>query len=212
MNRVNTYPTEKHTVYVDEENNSRLMLSDSGALEYIGAPSGNGGKKSSGVAVSSFLGYENYGGNYTFHELTAAAASLLGSLKKIALGLMGGDAKPGLISVSGGETELELVFAYFYDNYRITGLDATVKMKFSGGRLTALELVPAEITVGKLCVSIPQRWAAARLYADLSRDEKSDEEVLTAEFVPVYKYVSNSKIAPVWAILTDGQKAGNPAD
>ena len=182
--QVGTYESENYKVYLGAS--GKLKLSDSGTLEYTAVSSGDGQSPSGGVSVSSFLGYESYGGNYSYSELLTAAASLLGSIKEISPELLGGDAQPGLTSVYGGESGLKLEFGYFYDNYRMVGLETAISIEFSGGSLVRLEVIPADIAAGGLCVSIPQSWAAARLYTDVAGYAQSGAEPVSAEFVPVY--------------------------
>ncbi len=158
--RVAPYHSKGYTIYLGES--GRVRISDTGGIDYTAVSSA--GSTGGGVPVSSFLGYERYGGRYTYFELLTAAASLLESISEISPDLLGGEAVPGLISVSAGEAGLKMVFGYFYDNYRIIGLGPAVTLAFADGMLTELALTPASITKGGLCVSLPQEWAIKHLY------------------------------------------------
>jgi hypothetical protein len=158
--RVAPYHSKGYTIYLGES--GRVRISDTGGIDYTAVSSA--GSTGGGVPVSSFLGYERYGGRYTYFELLTAAASLLESISEISPDLLGGEAVPGLISVSAGEAGLKMVFGYFYDNYRIIGLGPAVTLAFADGMLTELALTPASITKSGLCVSLPQEWAIKHLY------------------------------------------------
>lgn len=167
--RVAPYHSKGYTIYLGES--GRVRFSDAGGIDYT-AVSSSVTAGTGGVPVSSFLGYERYGGRYTYFELLTAAASLLDSLSVISPDLLGGEAVPGLISVSSGDDGLKLVFGYFYDNYRITGLGPAVTLTFADGMLTQLALTPASVTRAGLCVSLPQEWAIKHLYELALADDK----------------------------------------
>lgn len=170
--RVAPYRSQGYTIYLGES--GRVRFSDAGGIDYMAVSPGGTGK--GGVPVSSFLGYENYGGRYTFYELLGAAASLLDKIESITPELLGGDAYPGLVSVSAGDEGLELAFGYFCDGYRIIGLGPAITMTFADGALTNLAMTPARITKGGACVSLPQSWAIIHLYRDIAAAEGSNDQ------------------------------------
>lgn len=179
--RVAPYRSQGYTIYLGES--GRVRFSDAGGIDYTAVSSGNKAG-SGGVPVSSFLGYENYGGRYTFFELLNAAASLLEKLKVISPDLLGGEAYPGLVSVSAGDAGLELVFGYYYDNYRIIGLGSAITMTFSGGALTRLAITPARVVKSGARVSLPQNLAIMHLCREsLAADAQPAElSVLTMAY------------------------------
>ncbi|HPT84429.1 MAG TPA: hypothetical protein PK778_00320 [Bacillota bacterium] len=158
--RVAPYRSQGYTIYLGES--GRVRFSDAGGIDYAAVASGAAGK--GGVPVSSFLGYQNYGGRYTFFELLDAAASLLDKIESVSSDLIGGDAYPGLLSVTAKDGGIELTFGYFFDGYRIVGLGPAVKMAFYDGALVKLELTPARVAKGGACVSLPQSLAVMHLY------------------------------------------------
>jgi hypothetical protein len=194
--RVDPYESKGNKIYLGET--GKLIISDSGELEYTEV-SVSDDKSVGGISVSSFLGYENYGGNYSYYELLTAAASIIDSLKQISPLLLGADAYPQLVSISGGDSGLNLVFDYFYDNYRIVGLKQAVTINFSSGKLVSLKLTPADITAGALCVSIPQSWSVSKLYADIlntiTNGGTDSNNRSAAELSPVYNAENINKTA-----------------
>lgn len=177
-NRLNTYTESGGQVTAYVETVGTLKLSSDGTMEFTASEVG----PECGVAVSDYLGYTSYDGEYSAYDLLKAADSFMTSLGALDRRLVGGDGRLLLTRLYSSESGLTVEFGYTFDGTLVCSPDfspvTAARFTVRGGRFVSILVKPMTFTAqGNRVRGYGQEWTLSNILRVL--DETSPGTALS---------------------------------